>query len=276
MMGRGADFNWLREQAKDKKSKERINEIEKDHRLVFEEGKVIRGSKLFDVNLGEYKIWFRKGGAYSSICIYTEIFKENDHLLVPEFSGKKAKLIIDLGANEGFYTLKVKQNNPKCKIIAVEPNPYAFKILKKNVKSNNLKDIILVNKAVTARDEKISFEIVPEVSAIGAKDIRLQKRPWLNEERIEKITVEGISLPNLCKKNGIDKVDILKIDVEGAEMEILKSSKSLLKNIKRIVVEWHTEKLRDEIKDFLKEKGFKLILEEKRQCGNLYFINQNI
>lgn len=275
-MGRDADFNWLRKQAKDKKSKERINEIERDHRLVFEEGKIIRGMKLFDVNLGKYKIWFRKGGAYSSIDIYTEIFKENDHMLVPEFSGKNAKLIIDLGANEGYYTLKIKQNNPKCKILAVEPNPYAFRILKKNVKSNNLKDIILVNKAVSAKNEEISFEIVPEVSAIGAKDIRLQKRPWLREERIQKITVEGIKLPNLCKKNSIDKADILKIDVEGAEMEILRTSKGFLKNIKKIVVEWHTEKLRDEVKEFLKDNDFKLVFEEKRQCGNLYFINKNL
>jgi len=83
-------------------------------------------------------------------------------------------------------------------------------------------------------------------------------------------------LPNLCKKNCIVKVDILKLDVEGAEMEILRTSKGFLKNIKKIVVEWHTEKLRDEVKKFLKDNDFKLVFEEKRPCGNLYFINKNL
>nr|MDO8135938.1 FkbM family methyltransferase [Candidatus Njordarchaeum guaymaensis] len=241
-MGKGADFRWLRKQVKDEESMERINEIEKDHHLVFEEGKIIKNKKLFDVNLGKYKIWFRKGGACSSIDIYTEIFKENDHLLIPEFSGKEDKIVLDLGANEGYYTLKIKQNNPECKIVSVEPNPLAFEALEKNVKSNNLKDVILVNKAVTTKTGKMLLEIVPEISAIGAKEIRAQKRPWLKEERIKKITVDGTTLPQLCKECDIDIIDILKMDVEGQEVEILESSKDLLKDIKRIVVEHHGEK----------------------------------
>ena len=91
----------------------------------------LRSRKLFSVDLGRYKIWFRKCSAYSSIDIYTEIFKERKHFLIPEFSGKDANLVVDLGANEGYYTLKLKQNNSKCKVIAIEPNPLAFEILKK-------------------------------------------------------------------------------------------------------------------------------------------------
>jgi hypothetical protein len=68
-MERGRDFAWLRDQARDAESRKRINEIEEYHRLVFEEGKIIKGKKLFDTNLGKYRIWFRKGGAYSSIEI---------------------------------------------------------------------------------------------------------------------------------------------------------------------------------------------------------------
>jgi hypothetical protein len=117
------------------------------------------------------------------------------------------------------------------------------------------------------------FEIVPEVSAIGAKDIRGQKRIWLKDERIKRITVDGITLSQLCKEHGIGIIDILKMDVEGQEMEILGSSRGLLKNIRKVVMEFHGEELRGEARRFLGENGFKMVLEEKRACGDLYFIN---
>jgi FkbM family methyltransferase len=270
---RGADFTWLREQAKDEESKERINEIERDHHLVFDEGKIIRGKELFDVNLGDYKIWFRKGGAYSSIEIYTEIFKEDDHLLIPEFSGKDDEVVFDIGANEGYYTLKIKQNNPECKIVSIEPNPLAFEILEKNVKSNKLKNVILINKAVTAKPGKLSFEIVPEVTAIGARELKAQKRPWLREERIKTLIVDGTTLTQLCKKLNIERIDTLKMDVEGMEMEILENGKNCLGITRRIVMEFHSDQLRDKAKAFLADNGFNLVFEESRACGDLYFAN---
>jgi len=274
-MEKGADFKWLKRIAKDKRSKKRISKIEEWHKLAFEKGKFVRSKQLFSVDLGKCKIWFRKSSAYASIDIYTEIFKENDHFLIPEFSGKNAKLIVDLGANEGYYTLKLKQNNPKCKVIAVEPNPLAFEVLEKNAKSNKLSDVILVNKAICSKNGEMALEIVEQVSAIGGKDLGIMNRPWLKKEMIKKVKAECITLTKLFNEYNIEKADILKIDVEGMELEILKSSKILLNKIHKIVVEWHSKKIRDELKRFLKRNGFKLVFEEERECGDLYFINKN-
>jgi FkbM family methyltransferase len=275
-MEKGANFKWLKRIAKDERSKQWIQKIEEWHRLAFNESKFVKSRQLFSVNLGKYKIWFRKCSAYSSIDIYTEIFKENDHFLIPEFSGKDANLVIDLGANEGYYTLKLKQNNPKCKVIVVEPNPLAFEVLEKNIKSNKLSDIILVNKAVCSKNGKIIFKIVENVSAIGGKDLGIMNRPWLKEEMIKKVKVDCITLNKLLKNYKIDELDILKLDVEGMELEILKSSKNLLNKIHKIVVEWHSKEIRDGLKKYLKEHGFKLVFEEKRDYGDLYFINKNL
>lgn len=218
----------------------------------------------------------RKCSAPSSVDIYTEIFKEKGHSILRQFSGKKDKVIVDVGANEGFYTLKIKQNNSSAKIISVEANPSTFQILKKNIKGNRLNDVVLINKALTSKIGKVIFEIVPEVSAIGALDIGIQKRPWLKKEKIKKIIVNGITLEKLCKDNKITNIDILKLDIEGAEMDVLKSSKYLLQNIKKIVVEYHTPKLKQEIKKFLRINKFKLLAEEKNAelCGDLYFIRK--
>ena len=273
-MQKGANFNWLKRIARDERSKELIKKIEKWHKDAFEKGKFLKSKQLFSVDLGKYKIWFRRCSAYSSIDIYTEIFKENDHFLIPQFSGKDAKLAIDLGANEGYYTLKLKQNNPKCKVIAVEPNPLAFEVLEKNVKSNKLNDVILINKAVCNKNGKMTLEIVENVSAIGGKDLGIMNRPWLKKEMVKKIKVDCVTLSKLLQEYRVDKVDILKLDVEGMELEILKSSKNLLNRIHKIVVEWHSKKIRNKLKRFLKENRFKLLYEEKRECGDLYFVNK--
>jgi len=91
------------------------------------------------------------------------------------------------------------------------------------------------------------------------------------------VTVEGVTINELCKDNKIKEIDILKLDVEGAEMDILKNSGALLKNIKKIVVEYHTPKLKKEIKNFLRKNNFILLAEEKEKqgiggCGDLYFL----
>jgi hypothetical protein len=135
--------------------------------------------------------------------------------------------------------------------------------------------VIPVNKAITSQTGKMPFEIVPEVSAIGAKELRAQKRSWLKEERIKTIMVDGTTLTQLCRQLGIGKIDTLKMDVEGMEMEILESSRELLSVIKRIVMEFHGDQLRDKAKNFLAGNGFKLVFEENRVCGDLYFANQN-
>ncbi len=275
-------FNWLRKQAKDEKDRKWISRIENWHEAAYEKGEYPRSRQLFSVNLGGNEIWFRKRSAYATADIFGEIFREKAHFLAPQFSGKGAKTIVDLGANEGFYTLKLKENNPKCKIVAVEPNPFAFELLKKNVGSNKLKGVILINKAIDSKIEKIDLRVVEEFSQISSKNLKSQLKiacPWLKEELFKKISVECITLPGLCRDHNIKDIDILKIDTEGMEIQILKSSQSILKRIKKIVVEWHTTRLRREVKKFLEENNFKLVFEDKgvhnrQEYGEFYFVRE--
>ncbi len=271
-----ADFNSLMKQARNERTRLLLREIQRDWKLVREKGQFIKGRRLLNLDLGIYEIWMRQCSAPSSIDIYTEIFRRKAHSILPQFSGKRDRVIFDIGANEGFYTLRIKQNNPSAKIVAVEANPSAFEILKKNVTTNKLEDVILINKALTSTIGKVTFEIVPEVSAIGALDMRVQKRPWLRKEIIRKVNIEGVTLERICKDTGIEEIDLLKLDVEGAELEILRSSIDLLENIKKIVVEYHTPELRQEVKEFLRRNKFILLREDEGAgcCGDLYFIRK--
>jgi len=268
---KGADFEWLRGIAGDEESREWVSRIEEWHRLALGEGKYLEDTDLFWLSLGNYRIWLRKCNAFSSMDIYTEIFKGGEHFRVPGFSGEDVDLVIDLGANEGFYTLKVKENNPHCRVIAVEPNPLAFEVLEKNVTSNGLTDVILVNKAVCDREGTMPFQIVPHVSAIGARDLSLQQRPWLKQEMIRVVDVECMTLRHLFDEYGVDRVGVMKLDVEGMELDILKGGETVLPRIERIVVECHSQEIRDGLKRLLGQNGFDLVFEEQSKCGDLYF-----
>lgn len=90
-------------------------------------------------------------------------------------------------------------------------------------------------------------------------------------------------MEELCKEYNIKSIDILKLDIQGMEMEVLKSSEYLLNRIHKIIVEWHSEKLKNEVIKFLKKHRFDLVFEhrfgflfgENRILGDLYFINRN-
>lgn len=274
---KGADYKWLQIIAKDKESKKKIKEIEEWDNLS-KNGKFLDSNKIFNIKLGNHIIYLKESEAWISMLLYTEIFRENDHLLIPEFKGKDAKLIIDLGANIGLYLLKIKEKNPSCKIVAVEPNYEAFKLLKKNVESNNIKEVTLVNKAIVEKEGKIKLKTIREGSAFTGKylgEIKKEHRKWIKNDRIKSIEVEGITLKNLFSKYDIKKVDILKIDIEGMEFEILKGSEEVLSNINKIVVEWHDYSTKAKIVELLSKNNFKIIHEEPREFGDLYFVKEN-
>lgn len=271
------DWEWLNEQALDDQSLLWLSRIRQWRSEVLNNNELTKSNRLFSVNLGNHEIWFRESGAFASIETYCEIFRENNHFLVPEFSSKDARTIVDIGANEGFYALRVKAENPACRVLCYEPNPYAYELLKKNFTSNGLEGVSATNKAVGPVAGKVSLDIIKEISSIGGKGLRSVKRAWLKDEFVETIEAQTCTLEDLCREHSVREIDILKIDVEGMEMEILKNSTGLLKNVRRIVVERHSRELRDQLKKLLIANGFSLLYEEDPECnryyGDLYFAN---
>ena len=268
------DFPWLYKIAGTEEDKKLLSTIEEDHRKVFTQGILPAGDEIFSINLGNYKLWFKRKFAYSSVEIFTEIFKYNNHTVLEEFKGKDAKVIIDIGACEGYYTLKIKENNPDAFIIAIEPNPDVFEILKKNIESNNLKNVKLLNVAIDKEERERDFEFIPQVPAISSFKI---DKPWVNPKWIKRVKIKTYSLPQIFNMFELKEVDILKIDTEGSEYDILKSAENVLNRINKIVVEYHSEDLREEIISFL-TPDFEIIFENKEignSYGELYFMKKH-
>jgi FkbM family methyltransferase len=267
------DFKWLYTQAKDERTKNFIKILEMKSSSVDRKDRfaVVSLKQKFPLILGKYKIWLNKENSVYSLDIYMELFRERHHGKLSSFLPTNESVIIDLGANEGYYVLKAKEFAPKSKIIAVEPNPTAFRILKKNVEANKLKNVILMNKAVTPRNGKIKFEVVKGRSEVGATKVYEKFR---KKGRLKKIIVDSITLESLCKKYKIDKIDLLKIDVEGSEVDILKSSKNVLPKVERAIVEYHrAQRTKGRTIKLMINNNFKLLkIDDQKYYGDLYFI----
>jgi FkbM family methyltransferase len=159
-------------------------------------------------------------------------------------------IIMDLGANIGLSVLFFKSNYPNSTIIALEPDPLIFKYLEENIKNNGYSDIVLLQKAAWTKDEKIRF--FQEGSDGGRISIDTTENA---------ITVDAIKLGALIEKY---KPVFLKMDIEGAEAEVLIDCKNNLGGIKWLFVEYHsrinsTQNL-DIILEILKKSGFRVHL----------------
>ncbi len=266
------DFNWLKNQT-DEDGVKTLELLEKKYFEIYEKGKISKNKSLFSLKLGDYNLWLRECSFHSSLDMYVDIFKNNRHFLLPDFY-ENSKTVIDCGAHEGYYTLRVKKECPQAKIIAVEPNSLNFEILLRNVKYNKLSDVCCINKALYVERKTIPFYFVEYVGSVGGVDPSLLKNlhSWIKGE-IKETDIETITLPEVL---GSMKVDILKLDIQGVELAVLEKERDLIKsNVKRIIVEYHKKYERDKLINLLESIDFELCLEEKNKFpADLYFIKK--
>jgi FkbM family methyltransferase len=148
---------------------------------------------------------------------------------------KRVPVIIDAGSNIGIATLFFKATYPEAKIICFEPDPNTFEILKINVHVNHLKDITLINAAVSCIDGEVDFygQIdVNEPDTRGNSIINLwgQQRDICNE-----IKINSVKLSSYIN----DEIDFLKLDIEGAEEQVLSELSDKIKFCKSMAIEFH-------------------------------------
>ena len=140
-------------------------------------------------------------------------------------SDKIDPVIIDCGSNYGTSIVYFKQLYPDSKIIGVEADPDIFEILKNNLEQRSFSNITLLNKAISK--EKGSIQFFSE----GADGGRIHNM----DSPKNSYKVETINLDELIDGD----VDFLKMDIEGAESDMLCISKKLGK-VKQMFIEFHS------------------------------------
>lgn len=171
-----------------------------------------------------------------------EIYKQE----LPEKS-----YILDCGANIGLSVLYLKHICPTAKIIAFEPDQLNWELLQKNLAAHGLRDIEVQQAAVWKENTTLHF------SARQGMASRLS-----SENDSNTLPVKAIRL-----RDWLDRpVDFLKIDIEGAEYEVLMDCADHLKQVKRIFIEYHGQ--------FSQQKELTHLLHIVQQSGFKYYIKE--
>lgn len=185
----------------------------------------------------------------SFLSTYWEVFVEKIYAF--EFSRPDPR-ILDLGANIGLSVCYFKKLFPGAEVIALEADPNIFRYLTENVSRNRLTGVTTINKAAWNNAGKLRF------MAEGADGGRIAIAGDKSQGEVEAIDIGDLLRSQLSK--GFP-VDVLKIDIEGAEEAVLPACRGLLESVKYLFVEYHADVSRPQSLDLLlavlRKEGFR-------------------
>lgn len=173
------------------------------------------------------------------------------------------KTIIDIGANRGQFSLVARHCFKDAQIFAFEPLPQPFKVLQ---------NIFVHDHMITLYQMAIGSVSIPQQMHISQKDdsssllpiTELQNKVFPGTKEKAIINVDVKPLDSILKKNGVRHPALLKIDVQGYELEVLKGCKNILSLLAYVYVEcsyqelYQGQPLANEIISFLNQQGFNL------------------
>ena len=134
---------------------------------------------------------------------------------------KEGMIVVDIGANIGYYTLiAAKLVGENGKVVAFEPEPGNYSLLVKNIEVNGYDNVIPVQKAVSNKLGTIKLFLHPTNVAAH--------RIYNSHDGRKSIEIETITLDEFFKAQ-IDRIDVIKMDIEGAEIAALQGMKEILK-----------------------------------------------
>ncbi|HRP01542.1 MAG TPA: FkbM family methyltransferase [Candidatus Kapabacteria bacterium] len=197
-----------------------------------------------------------------------EIYVKNDYFKF--FNIKTDDVVLDAGANIGLFTvLAGKKLNNTGMVIAVEPDDNNFEMLQANIELNNLKNISPYKKGLWSKNTNLEFLIGNRPGEHSLID---------NEQSSgKKVVIECVSLDSLLDTFAIPNFDFIKMDIEGAEIEVVLNSIKVLENTK---TKWVIEALHSvdgvpafkKIIPFLQKNNFKILSEADSYRGTIYAV----
>ncbi len=212
---------------------------------------------LQSANLADYKIFFENSKEFHTLK--REIWGTDDYFIdIDKFNNPDSPVIVDLGAYIGLSSLYFDYNYSDALIYVFEPNPFAYEILMRNIKSNQLKNIKAFNLAIGAEEGVKNF-FVDKTNNKWFSTGSFSQGAWNGKQDSKKIKVEVFKfsevLGDILENSGAEIIDLMKMDIEGAEKWILKNYSAEFSKVKNLIVEWHGDLDEDKVAQYLKKGG---------------------
>jgi FkbM family methyltransferase len=139
-------------------------------------------------------------------------------------------VFFDVGANIGYFSLLAATSDPTVKVVAFEPVKDLFQKLERNVLVNGLKNIIVVHTAVGEINEE------KEIFLAGNNNLGMSSfhQPENYSGRKEKVKV--LALDDWFQTLGLSRLDLIKLDIEGSELNALKGMRNMLEKFKPLLL----------------------------------------
>jgi FkbM family methyltransferase len=207
----------------------------------------------------------------------TMTFHEDD--IVENFTPNKGDIVVDIGAHIGLYTIIAsKRVGFNGRVVAIEADPDNFDILNRNIQLNKSANVKALKYAVYSKEENLKLFLPnPGESTYTKYNTIMSDRAQSKENFVE---VKANTLDYLLQSNGIkqEEVNWIKIDVEGAEYEVLKGAKDILSKSTDIslLIEIHNlsggTNLYKPIVEYLNLYHFKIDFEKIYDSGERHII----
>ncbi len=156
---------------------------------------------------------------------------------------KKSNVILDIGANTGYYSLLAKAVNPDCKVYGFEPIPHIFNWYLENCKINNF-DINCYNLAISDIKGENTIYMANTNQNVYSASLIEQFAISHSSDKVHPLCINSTSLENFIEDNNIESINLIKVDVEGLEIKVLKGMGNFLSKYKPSML---IEVLSDEI-----------------------------
>lgn len=206
------------------------------------------------------------------------VMTKHEEEIIGIFRPKEGDIVVDIGAHMGRYTIpSAKSVGVSGKVIAVEAHPYNFGILQHNLKLNKLTNVSALNSAVYSKKANLKLYLPDEdlgYTMHHSVMTNYLSTKYNNEIERKFVEVEADTLDNLLKSSGITTVNWIKIDVEGAEYEVLKGAREILSTKKpiSILVEVHGKETYGPTIELLRSNNFNIEFERTYDNGEKHVL----
>lgn len=179
-------------------------------------------------------------------------------------------VFLDVGAHIGYDSLKAAVKVGKSGlVVSFEPNPDTLKLLRDNVAASNAANVIVEPIACTDREQMLTLYGGPEDNT-GTASLSRQNVEFFSSAPPRQFTVRGRPIDDVVRELGLKRVDVIKVDVEGAEYYVLRGARETLRRFHpKVVVEIIPRQLAamqtkvEDVVSLLREAGYN----QSRQLG---------